>query len=324
MAYDPFAPGPFTTGVWSGAAHDACRDRTFPCEVWYPEGCRTAAPVVVYSHHSGGSRRAATYLTIHLASHGYVTAALDHSETFAPELARQPDETPEQKSARAQAWAANRVPDIRFLLDRLLDSGASLSPVPVDLGSIGIVGHSIGGWTALAAPETESRIGAVVALAPGGASNPRPGIMNVRLTFQWNREIPALYLVAENDTPLPLSGMFELFERTPEPRQMFILRRADHLHFIDNVEEQHEAFRATPLPGEAAYLSREMRPIAELHSGEQAHTFIRGLTLAHLDATLRGSAAAGEFLAADVPAEFARRGIEALAHKPRPAHTAGS
>ena len=322
MAYDPFAPGPFQAAVATGTAHDTARDRWFSCEVWYPEDLPsfTEAPLVVYSHHSGGNRRAATYLTTHLASHGYVAAALDHSETFAPELARKPDETPEQKSARAQAWAASRVPDIRFLLDSLLH----LSPVTIDHLRIGIVGHSIGGWTALAAPETEPRIRSVVALAPGGASNPRPGIMNVRLTFQWGREIPTLYLVAENDTPLPLSGMFELFDRTPEPRQMFILRRADHLHFIDNVEEQHEAFRGTPLPGEAAYLSREMRPVAELHSGEQAHVFIRGLSLAHLDTTLRGSAAAREFLAADVPAELARRGIEALAHKPRPARTAGS
>lgn len=317
MAYDPFAPGPFQAAVATGTAHDTARDRWFPYEVWYPGGFPVfaEAPLVVYSHHSGGNRRAATYLTTHLASHGYVASALDHSETFAPELARRPNETPEQKAARAQAWAANRVPDVRFLLDSL----GCLSPIMTDHLRVGIVGHSIGGWTALAAPETEARIRSVVALAPGGASNPRPGIMNVRLTFQWSREIPTLYLVAENDTPLPLSGMFELFGRTSDPKEMFVLRRADHLHFIDNVEEQHEAFRATPLPGEAAYLSQEMRPIAELHSGEQAHTFIRALTLAHFDATLRARDEAREFLRADVSGELARRGIDAYVYQKPPA-----
>ena len=31
-----------------------------------------------------------------------------------------------------------------------------------------------------------------------------------------------------------------------------------------------------------------MRPMAELASGERAHAFVHGLTLAHMDATLRG------------------------------------
>ncbi|MDQ2817026.1 MAG: hypothetical protein M3T49_02280 [Candidatus Eremiobacteraeota bacterium] len=33
--------------------------------------------LIVFSHHSGGHRRAATYLCTHLSSHGYVAAALD-------------------------------------------------------------------------------------------------------------------------------------------------------------------------------------------------------------------------------------------------------
>jgi predicted dienelactone hydrolase len=40
----------------------------------------------------------ATFLTTHLASHGYVVAALDHSEAFVPELRRPPDETASQKA----------------------------------------------------------------------------------------------------------------------------------------------------------------------------------------------------------------------------------
>jgi len=144
------------------------------------------------------------------------------------------------------------------------------------------VGHSFGGWTALAAPAVEWRISAVVALAPGGSSQPKPGIIPVKLTFTWGRDVPTLYLVAENDTSLPLAGMYELFERTPATKQMVILRRADHLHFMDNVEEVHETVRAMTFPGELAWILKEMRPIAELCSGEQAHLFVRGLTLCHM------------------------------------------
>src|SRR5262249_6548752 len=155
--------------------------------------------------------------------------------------------TPEEKAARWQAAIAARVPDMRFLLDTVL-SGAMPPDLRIDPERIGIVGHSFGGWTALATTEVEPRIRAVVALAPGGASKPRPGILPATLSFAWGRDVPALYLVAEDDTSLPLSGMQELFERTPATKQMLILRRADHLHFMDDVERAHEAARNMQRP----------------------------------------------------------------------------
>jgi dienelactone hydrolase len=243
---------------------------------------------------------------------------LDHSEVIAPELARRNDETEEQKSARWQVVIDSRVPDVRFLLDHLLHSSTLSPDVELDPSRIGIVGHSFGAWTALATPEIDSRIRAVVALAPGGTSNPRPGILPVKLTFRWKREIPALYLVAENDVPLPLAGMYELFERAPSPKQMVILRRADHLHFIDNVELEHEAFRTAPMPAEVAQMQKEMRPITELCSGEQAHLWVRGLTLAHMDAFLGHRYEAQRFLHGDVEGELKKRGIDVILHQSQP------
>ncbi len=271
-------------------------------------------PLILFSHHSGGHRRAATFLCTHLSSHGYVVAALDHSEVVAEELKHRDGETAEQKTARMEAAIASRVPDVRFLLDHLLtawDSAAKLDPT-----QIGIVGHSFGGWTALATPEVEGRIRAVVALAPAGSSQPRPGILPVKLTYSWGRDIPTLYLAAENDISLPLAGMYELFDRTPATKQMVILRRADHMHFMDNVEEIHEMVRTMPFTGELAWIPKEMRPIAELCSGEQAHLFVRGLTLCHLDAKLREQAEAQHFLSGDLEAELAVRGVEGMVPTP--------
>lgn len=349
--YDPFVRGRFPVGVRTLEALDTARARLFPCEVWYPAAAqhlgqdiaqlsrdffttpsantplsqmavRDAAaqpgnyPLIIFSHSSGGNRRQSTFLCTHLSSHGYLVAALDHSEVVAEELARQRAETDEQKWARQQAWIASRVPDIRFLLDQLLD-GAALDPeAKPDRARIGIVGHSFGGWTALAAPDVESRIGAVVALAPGGSSQPKPGILRVKLTFSWGRDVPTLYLVGENDVSLPLSGMYEIYERTPATKQMVVLRRADHMHFMDNVEQLHETLRAMTWPGELSWLPQEMQPIAELCSGEQAHLFVRGLTLAHMDATLRQEEEAQRFLAGDVEAALAERGVEVIMHKP--------
>lgn len=58
---------------------------------------------------------------------------------------------------------------------------------------------------------------------------------------------------------------------------MFILRRADHQHFVDDVEGSHEALRA-------------------------------------MDAALRVSDAAERFLGSGVQAELADRGIDAVEH----------
>ena len=347
--YDPFVRGRYPVGVRTIQARDAARGRLFPCELWYPAAAEyagqdlapgtqdvftapsgdtprrqmavrnTAAeagtyPLIVFSHPSGGGRRTATFLCTHLSSHGYVVAALDHSETVAVELARTDDETIEQKTARRQAVIADRVPDIRFLLDHLLSGAAWDSEINLDPTQIGIVGHSFGGWTALAANEAESRIRAVVALAPAGASQPKPGILPAKLTFTWGRDVPTLYLVAENDAFLPLAGMYEIFERTPGTKRMVILRRADHMHFMDHVEELHEAMRTMPpLTPELAWLPKEMQPIAELCSGEQAHVFVRGLTLCHTDAVLRRRTEAQRFFLGDIEMELAGRGVDVIA-----------
>jgi predicted dienelactone hydrolase len=351
LEYDPFARGRFPVGVRTIEARDSARDRLFPCEIWYPAApqhagldlapatqdsftdlpagatrtqtaVRDAAaqpgsfPLVLFSHSSGGRRRQSTFLSTHLSSHGYIVAAIDHSELVAPELARKEGETGEQKAARAEAWIRNRVPDIRFLLDHLLEGAGWRSEAKIDGARVGIVGHSFGGWTALAVPEVEERIRAVVALAPGGSSNPKPGILKVNLTFDWRSDVPTLYLVAEDDVSLPLSGMQELFERTPASKRMIVLRRADHLHFMDNVEQLHEAVRAMSFPGEAAWIPKQMRPIVELCSGEQAHLFVRGLTLCHSDAILKQHDGAQHFLAGDVQAALARRGVDAFAYRP--------
>ena len=292
-------------------AFDAARGRVFPVEIWHPADNRRAHPLIVVSHSSGGNRRSAAFLGTHLASHGYVVAALDHSELVAPELARRDGETEVVRAARTDALIASRVPDVRVLLDHLLsDAGLRL-----DAERVGLVGHSFGGWTVLATPEVEPRVRSMVALAPGGSDNPLPGILRLKLTFAWRHDVPTLYLAAENDTMIPPAGVIELFDRTPSSKRMFILRRADHQHFVDDVEGEHEALRAMTLPGEAAWIPAAMRPMTELCSGEQAHLFVRGLTLAHLDATLHGSRVADQFLAGDIEAALARRGVEASAHR---------
>src|SRR5262245_4059584 len=76
--YDPVATGPLTVGVREGELVDAARsNRALPFVVWRPteDGPH---PLVLFSHTSRGHRRQSTFLTSHLASHGYVVGSVDH------------------------------------------------------------------------------------------------------------------------------------------------------------------------------------------------------------------------------------------------------
>src|SRR5438876_152784 len=155
MEFDPFARGPFPVGVRSGQLRDARRhDRPLPFEIWYPAApgfigldlspatqdtftvlpnapplrqaaVRDAAvqpgryPLVVYSHTSLGHRRQSSFLCTHLASHGYVVAAADHTgNTFGDLVARANAGTtlrPEDRAALIQRIVGDRVPDLRIL-----------------------------------------------------------------------------------------------------------------------------------------------------------------------------------------------------------------
>jgi predicted dienelactone hydrolase len=306
--YDPFAAGPLAVEVRTVALQDAVRGRIFPCELWSPAGT-DRYPLVVYSHYSGGDRRKATFLCSHLASHGYAVAAMDHSEVVAPELKGREGETEAEREIRIDAIIASRVPDLQFLLARVL---AGTLGVDIDGTRIGLAGHSFGGWTVLATPDVEPRVRAIVAMAPGGSSRPMPGVLRLSLSFAWGRDVPTLFLAGEQDAPVPLDDVRELFDRTPASKRMFVLRRADHQHFVDDVEAEHEAVRTMTIPGEAAWIPAAMRPIDEMSSREQAHQFVRSLALAHFDASLRGVEDADRFLDGRAVAELAARGVEAF------------
>jgi hypothetical protein len=139
-------------------------------------------------------------------------------------------------------------------------------------------------------------------------------MLRAPLTFDWDRDVPTLYLVAEDDVSLPLAGMVELYERTPATKRMVVLRRADHMHFMDDTEALHEAVRSMSWPGDLAWLPKEMRPISELCSGEEAHLFARGLTVAHMDAVLKARAEARALLDGNLERELAARGVDAYVY----------
>lgn len=349
MSYDPFARGPFPAGVRTILSTDEARGgRSLPLEVWYPatdahrgedtsaggrdryellpglppvdqEAVRDAAPrpgrhpLVAFSHGFGGHRRQSTFLCTHLASHGYVVAAVDHTGNTIVEmmqlmLAAQSGQEIADPLAALRQFVELRPADVGFAIDRVAASDLGSH---VDLERLGVTGHSFGGWTTLAYTARDRRIRAALPLAPAGGRTPGPTeVLAEALSFDWGRPVPTLYLVADGDSILPYAGMEDLLGRTPAPKQMVVLQNADHMHFCDRIEEVHEMFRSMPPPGEFEHLARSIRPIAELCPSEHAYLFVRGLGLAHMDAHLRGDEAAAKLLAGDVRSLLAERGVD--------------
>jgi predicted dienelactone hydrolase len=355
MPYEPFARGPHPVGVRSADLADAGRDRRLAAEIWYPaaadhrgrdldpdtcdryellpglplvtqEAVRDAAlaagcfPLVVFSHGYGGHRRQSTFLCTHLASHGYVVAATDHTgntirDVIEHTLAARAGRPVPDFVEHLLDVARQRPVDATWLIDRVLEGTAGEVGASVDRDRIGMAGHSFGGWTTLATTGRDPRIRAALALAPAGghlASLPDP--LAAVLDLAWSRDVPTLFVVADRDSILPLPAMHDLFARTRTTKRMVVLRNTDHMHFCDRAAQAHEMFRAFPPPGFFENASKATVPFAELCPEVPAHDAIRALGLAHLDAALKGHAPAAEFMRGDPAARLGSRGIDVVVH----------
>jgi dienelactone hydrolase len=356
MRYEPFARGPHPVGVRSADLVDTGRGRRLVVEVWHPaapeyrsrdvapETCdryellagfprvaqdavRDAAPadgefpLVVFSHGYGGHRRQSTFLCTHLASHGYVVAATDHTGNTIRDVLEQ---TLAVRAGRPipdfvdalREFARQRPADASWLIDRVLDGTVGGVAGRVDRERIGMAGHSFGGWTTLATTGRDPRIRAALPLAPAGGNRaelPQNPLAEI-LDLGWSRDVPTLFVVADRDSILPLPSMHDLFARTRTPKRMVVLGNTDHMHFCDRAAQAHEMFRAFPPPGFFEDAARTTVPFAELASEEPTYDAIRGLALAHMDAVLRSHAPAAEFMERDLGARLGARGIDVAVH----------
>ena len=197
--YDPFARGPHPVGVRTFPVTTTHRPLTV--EVWYPATADTAGadvdpaqqdryrvvpftprtpqaavrdaaaasltnvPLVIFSHGLGGFRQQSTFLTTHLASHGYLVVAPDHpGSTLHDFIGRRRYGLGAVRHAIAAAADA-RLADVPGLIDVFTSREEGFARL-VDANRVGAVGHSFGGWTSIGASSVVSPLRAIVALAP--------------------------------------------------------------------------------------------------------------------------------------------------------------
>lgn len=138
-------PGALTWQTQTWELQDTQRNRTLPVDLYLPDSS-APAPLVVISHGFAASRVNFVDIAQHLASHGIAVAAIEHpGSNF-----RQVENLLEGNVSAAMApnEFVDRPQDISYLLDTIESEGPLANRV--DLNKVGVMGHSFGGYTALA------------------------------------------------------------------------------------------------------------------------------------------------------------------------------
>jgi predicted dienelactone hydrolase len=230
-----------------------------------------AHPVIVFTHGYTGTFTDYTFLFEDLASRGYIVASIGH--TYESTAASFPDGRFARSVLGSHLTSAPislqtlssvesvRLADVRFVIDELTQLNSQrdgLFAGRLDLASVGIAGHSLGGLTALEAAARDPRIRAVVVI---------DGVMP-DLSFG-GTDTPVLILDAGRERWSPDEKL--LWRKLRGQRFALNLRGAEHV-----------------APSDLVWLAR-----SAINSGrmtpEQAVAALRDSVAAFLDASLLGS-----------------------------------
>ena len=269
-------------------------------------------PLVVISHGYTGFRTIMFYLGEHLASHGYVVAAIDHTNSTNADV-----DFENNPGGGFVDTLMNRSRDQQFVLETFADEDFVLSAI-TNTDKAGLIGYSMGGYGALNTvggcyeftPAILGRIGFPEAMAEKlapvfnfcnagrEAVDPRWGAM-VSLS-PWGQEqgihreaslaaieVPSLLMVGEQDDIVGFDpGVKSIYEAmTQKDRFMLVYENARH-----NIAPH-------PAP-EVAYqnefdLGHHIEPVWSL---EQLNSINEHFVLAFMDCYLKSESAACDFL----------------------------
>jgi predicted dienelactone hydrolase len=145
-SFDPTIVGKSKVIEQTIVFQDRQRDRNLPVDIYYPQqnsllSALRPTPLVVISPGLRADRKFFSYLARHLTSHGLTVAALEH-----------PDRTVSPNSLLPATEFINRPKDISFLLDEFskLNQQTGALQGKLNTEKVSIIGHSLGGYTALA------------------------------------------------------------------------------------------------------------------------------------------------------------------------------
>jgi predicted dienelactone hydrolase len=276
---------------------DSQRSREIPVRVYMPKESSSPAAVVLFSHGLGGTRAGSAFLGKHWAARGYVAVFVQHPGSDDSVWKYKP--VAERLTAMQKAAGLNnfllRTNDVPAVLDQLErwnnESGHSLSG-KLDMGKVGMSGHSFGAVTTQAVSGqsfkvsgtnlTDKRIKAAIAFSP---SAPRFGGGDTHEAFG-SVKIPWMLMTGTKD--LAPIGHADVKSR----RSVFLALPAGGKYELVLNNAEHSVFTERALPGD-----KEKR-------NPNHHRAILALSTAFWDSYLRDDAAAKKWLDGDGPRQI--------------------
>lgn len=184
-------------------------------------------PIVLFSHGSSGMRMQQTFLTVVLASHGYVVAAPDHiGNTLSDAVVAGGPSTEAQFESLGL-----RPDDMGFVLAHLqgLPQDDPLGAI-VDGDRVGATGHSFGALTTLRLLAQGRPIDVAVAQAPPSHEIVWFGGLPVAAS---EITIPVMLHAGELDMTTPLADALSIYDELTPPRSLLTVSAAGHFTFSD-------------------------------------------------------------------------------------------
>jgi predicted dienelactone hydrolase len=324
--------GPYGVGVITLDLVDASRpteanrdyagapDRALPTNVWYPadvsaetpeqQGALALAadgpyPLILFAHGFSSFRRQSASYMQHLASHGYVVAAMDFPGTNivaggGPRLYHVLDQPA----------------DVSFVIDELQSRDAepdwTLAGL-IDFDNIGLTGHSLGGLTVMLAAygeRADPRIDAIVPISPPACFLPDD--------LARNASLPAMIIGGSKELIVSPSWIALAYEIASPPKYYANIIGADHIRFGDfditddklgNIVDRASGGDTVAdfdrifadLGSDAADCTRGETAADEMITGDRQRELMRIAATPFFDAYLKGDAAAIRFLTETLP-----------------------
>lgn len=178
-------------------------------------------PLVMFSHGQAAIRWQSTYLTVLLASHGYIVASPDHEGGTLYDVVR-------GKLAAVTEGLDNRPLDIRYIVNRLsrLPAGDPLQGM-VDISRLGVAGHSFGALTSMRVTVIDDRVKAIVPQTPVEQDLAYVGYSNPP-------SVPIMLQGSKLDRTLPYEkNTLSCWDAAKKPRWLLALEAGGHFTYSD-------------------------------------------------------------------------------------------
>ncbi len=158
-SFNPATIGNLAVEKQTITLRDPNRNRTIPIDIYSSRVEQSQQPLVVISHGFGASRSSLSYLARHLASYGISVAAIEHPGSNISAI-NQAASASDLKSLISPQEFINRPKDISFSLNELakLNNQPGRLQGKLNTQQVNVIGHSLGGYTALAVAGGEVNI----------------------------------------------------------------------------------------------------------------------------------------------------------------------